>query len=202
MEATPAPICKRWILRSERESASDGQRRGDELPDYRSEGDVAVVDIKRCLGLVDAAAARRQERPAAPARRPAGRPPWAQKTAVSCPGRGDDPSVSTWIQLIATRKQTTSRPEMTPMKIERTRKSRSSRLGANLCTSAGFGLYRLSSATVTGSIPGPPGTGSTPRFCGRAHSSSTWFGTWAILNSRASSPAGVPQTCWVTISVS
>ena len=62
------------------------------------------------------------------------------KNSRNCPGCGDDPSVSTWIQLMATRKHTTSKPEMMPIKIERTRKSRSSRFGANLCTSAGFGL--------------------------------------------------------------
>ena len=52
---------QRRILRTEGESAADGERGGDEFPDDRSEGDIAVVDVKRCLGLVDAAAPRAGE---------------------------------------------------------------------------------------------------------------------------------------------
>ena len=52
------------------------------------------------------------------------------KISRSSPGCGAEPSVSVCIQLIATRKLTTSSPEMMPMKMDSTRKSRSSRVGA------------------------------------------------------------------------
>src|SRR3954452_20272965 len=50
-----------WIFGAERESCTYGEGRGDELADGGAEGNVAVEDVERGLGLIDAAAARQME---------------------------------------------------------------------------------------------------------------------------------------------
>ncbi len=52
---------QRRSLGPKREFAADRKRRGDEFPDDRPEGDIAVVDIQRGFCLVDAAAPRSGE---------------------------------------------------------------------------------------------------------------------------------------------
>ncbi len=49
---------QRWIFGPQGVSGADGQRRRDELADGGAEGNVAVVDVERGLGLIDAAAPR------------------------------------------------------------------------------------------------------------------------------------------------
>ena len=49
---------QRRIFRAERLSATDGQRAGNEFADDRRHRNVAVVNVERGLGLVDAAASR------------------------------------------------------------------------------------------------------------------------------------------------
>ncbi len=140
-------------------------------------------------------------------------PPW-----------GADPKLSRRIQSIAMRKATTSVPEITPMKMERTRKSLSSRVGAILsmvaerlvrgCGSRGSpgggdggGGEEMPEAAISAMVAPEGGIaaicigGSGIGFLFR-YSCSTAAGCWAMRSRRASFPAGGPQTPAVRVSVS
>lgn len=116
-------------LGAEGVATADGQGREQELADDGAEGDVAVMNVKRGLGLIDAAATylgKTNLMPTATTR------PTAAGTMSrrGCPRFGEDPRRRTCSHSIAMRNDTTRRPEMTPMKMESRRNRRSSRAGA------------------------------------------------------------------------
>src|SRR5271154_941919 len=103
------------------------------------------------------------------------------------------------IHSMTTRKQTTSKPEMIPMKIDSTRKSRSSRVGAILLrfTRGGGG------ASVTGGASSSTKLGSVAVWSASGiYGTSTAPGLAAILLSSAFSAVGGPQDLSAALSVS
>ncbi len=116
------------IFRTEGVAAARAKAEVRNLPMTVRTGNVAVVDIEGGLGLIDAAAAGRREEHDNQGGDDESGNTWGTGEAElagrgASRGSGGEP-------LDGDAESDTSRPERTPMKMERTRKRRSSRVGA------------------------------------------------------------------------
>jgi ribosome modulation factor len=115
-----------------------------------------------------------------------------------------EPSSRTLSQSMAMRKLTTSRPEMMPMKMESSRKRRSSRakLERGGTVGGGAGVAGRAAEEIP-AIPASAGVADMAWMGGSGiYSCSTAPGLRAIRRRSASSPVGAPQTWPATVSVS